>query len=218
MTRFALAAAFGLALVARVHGAPPVAFPAPAVDDSLGPRAEQSIIVAGGCFWGVQAVFQHVKGVVSATSGYAGGKATTASYHLVSTGATGHAEAVKITYDPAQVSLGRLLQVFFSVAHDPTQLNRQGPDSGPQYRSAIFFQNERQQQIAVAYAKQIDAAKALRLPIVTEIASLQGFFPAESYHQDYLDKHPNDPYIVMNDLPKLGRLRDQYPSLYVDRK
>jgi peptide-methionine (S)-S-oxide reductase len=200
-------------------GGAPVAVPAPAVDQ---PRAaapsRDTVVVAAGCFWGVQAVFQHVKGVVSATSGYAGGKAKTASYHLVSTGATGHAEAVRVVYDRSQVSLGQILQVFFSVAHDPTELNRQGPDFGPQYRSAIFFAGDEQAKLARAYVEQLDAAKVFRLPIVTEVTKLDGFYPAEDYHQDYLDQHPSDPYILINDLPKIGRLRAQFPALYVEQK
>jgi peptide-methionine (S)-S-oxide reductase len=194
------------------------AIPDPAVDAPLAnARGEQTAVVAGGCFWGVQAVFQHVKGVKSVTSGYAGGAAKTAHYETVSTGETGHAESVRITYDPSQVSYGKLLKVFFAVAHDPTQLNRQGPDTGTQYRSAIFYSNEEQKRIAQAYVAQLDQAKVFGRSIVTQITPLDAFYKAEDYHQDYATLHPDEPYIAINDLPKVENLRKQLPDLYVQR-
>ena len=189
--------------------------PAPVVDASLATsKAEQTVVFAGGCFWGIQAVFQHVKGVISATSGYSGGVSRTAEYELVSTGETGHAESVKITYDPSQLTYGQLLRVFFSVAHDPTQLNRQGPDEGSQYRSVIFYSNDEQKRIAEAYVAQLGSAKVFPRPIVTQVVALKGFYPAETYHQNYATNHPNDPYIVYNDAPKVAHLRQQFPELY----
>jgi peptide-methionine (S)-S-oxide reductase len=189
--------------------------PAPVVDASLATsKAEQTVVFAGGCFWGIQAVFQHVKGVISATSGYSGGVSRTAEYELVSTGETGHAESVKITYDPSQITYGQLLRVFFSVAHDPTQLNRQGPDEGSQYRSVIFYSNDEQKRIAEAYVAQLGSAKVFLRPIVTQVVALKGFYPAETYHQNYATNHPNDPYIVYNDAPKVAHLRQQFPELY----
>lgn len=198
-------------------GAAKVEFPSPLVDQAASTPSRQTAVLAGGCFWGVQAVFQHVKGVIKATSGYAGGTADTAEYETVSSGRTGHAESVRIEYDPAQVSYGQLLRVYFAAAHDPTQLNRQGPDTGTQYRSAIFFASADQQRIAKAYIDQLQAAGVFGRPIVTQVVPLQGFFPAEAYHQDYLKKHPNNLYIVINDLPKLEQLKRQLPELYVDR-
>jgi len=193
-----------------------VALPDPLVDAPLAnARGKQTAVFAGGCFWGIQAVFEHVKGVIRATSGYAGGEANTAHYEMVSTGETGHAESVRITYDPSQISYGQLLKVFFSVAHDPTQLNRQGPDTGTQYRSAIFFADENQERIARAYIAQLDQAKIFERPIVTQVVALKAFHEAEAYHQDYAVHHPNDPYIVINDLPKVANLRKQLPGLYV---
>lgn len=190
---------------------------APATDAALATApGKASIVLSGGCFWGVQGVFQHVKGVISATSGYAGGKAGTAQYERVSEGDTGHAESVQVVYDPAQVSLGQLLRVFFSVAHDPTELNRQGPDSGTQYRSAIWFSNAEQQSIAAAYIKQLNAAKAFSDPIVTQLSPLPAFYAAEGYHQNYMRLHPNELYIVMNDRPKVVNLQVQFPKLYVE--
>lgn len=174
----------------------------------------QTAVFAGGCFWGVDAVFRHVKGVAEVESGYAGGQAATAHYEQVSTGVTGHAEAVRVRFDPAQVSYPQLLQVFFSVAHDPTQLNRQGPDVGSQYRSAIFFLDPEQEKAAQAYIQQLTAAHSFSRPIVTQVVALQQFHPAEAYHQNYLALHPRQPYIVFNDLPKLEALRKQYPALY----
>jgi peptide-methionine (S)-S-oxide reductase len=192
--------------------------PDPAADEALvSGKSERSIVVAGGCFWGVQAVFQHVKGVKSATSGYAGGDADTAEYETVSDGGTGHAESVKVVYDPSQITLGKLLKIFFAVAHDPTQLNHQGPDSGTQYRSAIFFADAEQQRIAAAYIKQLDQARAFPHPIVTQVAPLKGFYPAEEYHQDYARLHPEDPYIIYNDAPKVTELQKQFPQLYVTK-
>jgi peptide-methionine (S)-S-oxide reductase len=194
---------------------PAVAIPAPVVD---APRAslaaKQTAVVSGGCFWGVQAVFQHVKGVISATSGYSGGSAKTAEYETVSTGETGHAESVEIVYDPSKITYGELLRVFFSVAHDPTELNRQGPDEGSQYRSAIFYQGDEQKHIAEAYIQQLEAGKIFTRKIVTQVVPLQAFYPAESYHQNYAALHPNQPYIVFNDLPKLDHLKQQFPELY----
>lgn len=194
------------------------AVPAPAVD---APRAsasgQQTAVVSGGCFWGVQAVFQHVKGVITATSGYAGGSAKNAQYELVSTGETGHAESVQIVYDPSQITYGELLRVFFSVAHDPTQLNRQGPDEGTQYRSAIFYANDEQKRVAQAYIAQLDQAKVFSRPIVTQVVSLRGFYPAEAYHQNYAALHPNQPYIVFNDAPKVEHLRQLFPDFYVGK-
>jgi peptide-methionine (S)-S-oxide reductase len=194
------------------------AVPVPAVDASLtSAKSEQTAIIAGGCFWGVQAVFQHVKGVVSAISGYSGGASGTAEYEKVSNGDTGHAESVKIVYDPSQITYGQLLRVFFSVAHDPTQLNRQGPDTGSQYRSAIFYGSDEQKRIAEAYIAQLDGTKAFPHPIVTQVVPLQAFYPAEAYHQDYAARHPDNPYIVYNDAPKVAHLQRQLPDLYVGK-
>ncbi len=175
---------------------------------------EQTAVFAGGCFWGVDAVFKHVKGVSNVESGYAGGNADTAHYELVSRGDTGHAESVRVRFDPARVSYQQLLQVFFSVAHDPTQLNRQGPDEGSQYRSVVFYANPEQQKTAQGYIQQLTAAHAYSAPIVTQVVPLQQFYPAEGYHQNYLAQHPYQPYIIFNDMPKLEQLRRQFPSLY----
>ena len=189
--------------------------PNPAVDDQLASQpGEQTAVVAGGCFWGIQAVFQHVKGVKSATSGYSGGSASTAEYETVSTGGTGHAESVQIKFDPSQVTYGQLLKVFFSVAHDPTQLNRQGPDTGTQYRSVIFYANDGQKRIADAYIAQLGQAKAFRRQIVTQVVPLKAFYPAEGYHQNYATLHPDNPYIAINDLPKVENLKKELPDLY----
>jgi len=189
--------------------------PAPAVDATKATNSgQQTAVVAGGCFWGVQAVFQHVKGVISATSGYSGGESRTAEYERVSTGETGHAESVKITFDPSQITYGELLQVFFSVAHDPTQLNRQGPDEGSQYRSVIFYGNDEQKKIAQAYIAQLDKAKVFPRPIVTQVVPLKAFYEEEAYHQDYATRHPDQPYIVYNDAPKVARLQHEFPELY----
>jgi peptide-methionine (S)-S-oxide reductase len=176
-------------------------------------KGAQTAVLAGGCFWGVEAVFENVKGVSEVKSGYSGGSPASAKYGEVGSGETGHAESVRITYDPSQVSYGQLLKVFFAVAHDPTQLNRQGPDSGTQYRSAIFYANDEQRRIAQAYIDQLNKAKVFGGPIVTQVAALQSFSEAEAYHQDYLVNHPDDPYIVFNDLPKVEALRKQLPGL-----
>jgi len=175
---------------------------------------EATAVFAGGCFWGVDAVFKHVKGVKNVVSGYSGGSAGTAKYLLVGTGTTGHAESVKVTYDPAQVTYADLLKVFFAVAHDPTQKDRQGPDFGTQYRSAIFYADPQQKELAQRYIAQLDAAKTFGKPIVTQVAALDKFYPAEDYHQNYLALHPDQPYIVYNDLPKLKALQQQFPAWY----
>ena len=189
--------------------------PNPVLDAPLtSARGQQTAVLAGGCFWGVEAVFEHVKGVIKVTSGYSGGAASTAQYETVSTGATGHAESVRIIYDPSQISYRQLLKVFFSVAHDPTELNRQGPDTGTQYRSAIFYDNEEQKRIAEAYIVQLNQAKVFHGPIVTKVNALQSFYEAEGYHQGYLDRHPDEPYIMINDLPKVENLRKHFPDLY----
>jgi peptide-methionine (S)-S-oxide reductase len=191
----------------------PVALPNPKLDVPA-TEGDQTAVFAGGCFWGVEAVFEHVKGVKQATSGYSGGDARSARYGIVSTGRTGHAESVRVVYDPAQVSYGQLLKVYFSVAHDPTQLNRQSPDSGPQYRSEIFTTNVAQQKVANAYIAQLSSARVFPAPIVTRVEPLKAFYPAESHHQDYLRLHPDDPYIVYNDAPKLVHLKAMFPALY----
>ena len=208
------AAAFTMA--ARAGSATPdVSLPAPLPDvHTVHGAPVDTAVFAGGCFWGIEAVFEHVKGVQSAVSGYAGGHTAAPSYEDVSSGSTGHAEAVRVVYDPAVVSYGQLLQVFFSVAHDPTQLNHQGPDHGTQYRSAIFFRNADQQAAAEAYVKQLTAAKIFRAPIVTQIVPLTTFNLAEGYHQDYMAHHPDQPYIVYNDAPKVEHLKKQFPALY----
>jgi peptide-methionine (S)-S-oxide reductase len=188
--------------------------PAPLVDEPTGPARSEIAVLAGGCFWGVQGVYQHVTGVTQAVSGYAGGSRATADYELVSSGATGHAESVQITFDPQQISYGRLLQIYFSVAHDPTELNRQGPDVGTQYRSAIFPTNAGQARIAKAYIDQLDKAAVFKSPIVTRIEPDQEFFPAEAYHQDFLTRNPSYPYIVVNDLPKIENLKRIQPDVF----
>jgi peptide-methionine (S)-S-oxide reductase len=191
------------------------AVPAAAVDAPLAKtQGQETAVVAGGCFWGIQAVFQHVKGVISATSGYSGGESKTAEYEVVSTGETGHAESVKIVYDPSQITYGQLLRIFFSVAHDPTQLNRQGPDEGTQYRSAIFYNSPEQKRIADAYIGQLGSAKVFSGRIVTQVVPLKGFFAAEDYHQNYAANHPNDLYIRYNDAPKVTHLQQQFPDMY----
>jgi len=207
-----------LSLTTAVAYAADSAFPAAAVDESLSKtHGQQTAVVAGGCFWGMQAVFQHVKGVISATSGYSGGSATTARYHVVSTGNTGHAESVKIVYDPAQITYGELLRVFFSVAHDPTELNRQGPDEGSQYRSALFYSNEEQKRVAEAYIAQLEKAKVYPRPIVTQVVGFKAFYPAEAYHQNYAANHPDDLYILNNDAPKVENLQKEFPGLYTGK-
>jgi peptide-methionine (S)-S-oxide reductase len=192
--------------------------PDPAVDETLASqKGQETVVVSGGCFWGVQAVFQHVKGVTRATSGYSGGTVKNPNYEQVSSGETGHAESVQIVYDPSKITLGRLLKVFFSVAHDPTELNRQGPDTGTQYRSIIFFSNTDQQRIAQSYVDQLNQSKVFASPIVTQIVPLKDFYRAEDYHQNYATEHPDNPYIAMFDLPKLKNLQQQFPGLYVPK-
>jgi peptide-methionine (S)-S-oxide reductase len=207
-----------LAMVTVAGHASSIALPGPILDASKAAApAEQTAVLAGGCFWGMQAVFQHVKGVKSATSGYSGGDAKSAQYEVVSTGQTGHAESVKIVYDPSQLTYGELLRVFFSVAHDPTQWNRQGPDEGSQYRSVIFYGNDQQKKIAQAYIAQLDQARVFPAAIVTQVAPLKAFYAAEAYHQDYATRHPDQPYIFYNDAPKLAHLRQQFPELYAGK-
>jgi len=195
-----------------------VAIPNPTVDESAAPKGKETAVLAGGCFWGIQLVFEHVKGVESATSGYAGGHVESPGYEAVSSGATGHAETVKVVYDPAKISYGQILKVFFSVGHDPTQLNRQGNDIGTQYRSVIFYADENQHHIAQAYIDQLNQAKVFSRPIVTQVVPLKNFYRAEDYHQDYAVQHPENPYIMMFDLPKLTDLRRELPDLYVAKR
>lgn len=204
----------GLSLQSAFSAEPVVALAAPALDEPAGASHSEVAVFAGGCFWGVQGVFQHVRGVENAVSGYTGGAANTAEYEKVSDGDTGHAESVQVTYDPTKVSYGRLLQVFFSVAHNPTELNRQGPDSGTQYRSAIFPQNTTQEKVAQAYITQLSQAKAFSAPIVTKLEDGKTFYPAEGYHQNYLTLNPTSPYIAINDLPKVQSLKELVPDLY----
>jgi len=204
----ACAVAYGSSQAAPAPSPPKTDVPA------TGTTGVQTAVFAGGCFWGVDAVFKHVKGVSEVESGYAGGAANTARYDRVSSGSTGHAEAVRIRFNPAQVTYQQLLHIFFSVAHDPTQLNRQGPDAGSQYRSAIFYTDTDQEKISQSFIQQLTATRTFRKPIVTQVVPLQEFYPAENYHQNYLALHPNQPYIVFNDLPKLNHLRSQFPALY----
>src|SRR5437868_7827865 len=216
------AAAIGALAIAAFAVAPSraseeaVIVPAPSVDVQAADGI-QTAVIAGGCFWGVQGVFQHTAGVLNAVSGYAGGSKSTADYTRVSTGTTGHAESVEIKYDPNKISYGKILQIFFSVAHDPTQLNRQGPDSGPQYRSAIFTTSDEQRKVAEAYIAQLNAAKVYKKPIVTKVGPLEGFYAAEAYHQDYLTLHPSQPYIAYNDLPKIENLKKIFAENYVEK-
>jgi peptide-methionine (S)-S-oxide reductase len=189
----------------------------PPASDVAPAEGLKTFVLAGGCFWGVQGVYQHTKGVTNAVSGYAGGKADTAKYDIVGSGRTGHAEAVQITYDPKQVTLGKLLQIYFSVAHDPTQLNRQGPDSGTQYRSTVFTSDPAERKVVEAYIAQLNAAKVYRSKIATTLEPLQGFYPAEEYHQDYLTLHPGQPYIVINDLPKIENLKKIFAENYREK-
>ena len=204
-------AAFGPTVLAE----PATVVPAPAVDTAAtGAAGPQTVILAGGCFWGVQAVFQHTKGVIKAVSGYAGGSKETAEYETVSTGRTGHAESVAVTFDPSVVSYGTILQIYFSVAHDPTEFNRQGPDEGPQYRSEIFAQNDEQKRVAEAYVAQLGKAGVFKKPIVTKISQGAPFYPAEGYHQDYATLHPSNMYIVFNDLPKIENLKRLFSDRY----
>ena len=188
-------------------------FPDPARDQAAAGPGQQTAVLAGGCFWGVEAVFEQLNGVSDVISGYAGGSRQSAHYEIVSSGTTGHAESVKITYDPSRITYGQLLKVFFAVAHDPTELNRQGPDEGPQYRSSIFSTSDDQKAVAEAYIRQLNAAKVFKHPIVTKVVSLEGFYPAEEYHQNFLARNPTYPYIVVNDLPKLRNLKAEFPSL-----
>ena len=222
-SRFALsAAAIGALVIAAFVSVPTraaedaVKIPPPAADVQAADGL-QTAVLSGGCFWGVQGVFQHTAGVTSAVSGYAGGSQMTATYEQVSSGTTGHAESVQIKYDPKQISYGKILQIFFSVVHDPTQLNRQGPDSGTQYRSAIFTTSDEQKKVAEAYIAQLNAAQVYRKPIVTKVGPLQGFFAAEAYHQDYLTLHPNQPYIAYNDLPKVENLKKLFADNYIEK-
>jgi len=221
-SRLSLCAAAGAVAIAAFAAAPShaaedaVIIPPPATD-AASTDGVQTAVLAGGCFWGVQGVFQHAAGVVSAVSGYSGGSKATADYTMVSTGGTGHAEAVQVRYDPKKISYGKILQIFFSVAHDPTQLNRQGPDSGTQYRSAIFTSNDEQKKVAEAYIAQLNAAKVYRKPIVTKISALDAFYPAEAYHQDYLTLHPNQPYIAYNDIPKVEALKKVFAENYIEK-
>jgi peptide-methionine (S)-S-oxide reductase len=194
---------------------PRLPFPKPAIDAPLAAtHGQESAVLAGGCFWGIQAVFEHLKGVTAVTAGYTGGHVASPGYEMVSTGLTGHAESVSITFDPSKISYGQLLMVFFSVAHDPTELNRQGPDSGSQYRSAVFYATDEQKRIADAYVQQLDAAKVYNHRIVTQIVPFKAFYKAEDYHQDYLKSHTDEPYIVYNDLPKLDHLKKVFPDMY----
>jgi len=190
-----------------------VTIPAPTLDQRTNADKE-TVVLAGGCFWGVQAVFQHTKGVTSAVSGYAGGDKSTAHYETVGTGRTGHAESVAVTFDPRQISLGKILQIYFSVAHNPTELNRQGPDTGTQYRSAIFYADDEQKKVAAAYVAELDKAKVFPGPVVTQLEPLRGFYPAEEYHQDFAVLHPSYPYIVFNDLPKVDNLKRLFAADY----
>jgi peptide-methionine (S)-S-oxide reductase len=212
----ALTAVFVLAKTPLTQAAEPaVTIPAPVLDMPASADAgPQTIVLAGGCFWGVQGVFEHTKGVVQAVSGYSGGSKDTAHYEMVGTERTGHAESVQVTYDPKQISYGKILQIYFSVAHNPTELNFQGPDSGPSYRSAIFFASDEQKRIAQAYIAQLDKAHAFGASIVTKLEPLSGFYPAENYHQDFLVLHPTYPYIVFNDLPKVENLKRLFPDYY----
>ncbi|MGD0909327.1 MAG: peptide-methionine (S)-S-oxide reductase MsrA [Candidatus Acidiferrales bacterium] len=195
-----------------------VALPDPKLDNPLAAeKGQETAVVAGGCFWGIQALFDHIKGVIRSTSGYSGGAANTAQYEKVCSGRTGHAEAVEVVFDPSQITYGQLLKVFFSVAHDPTELNRQGPDVGTQYRSAIFYVSEEQKRISQSYIEQLNAAKVFDRPIATQVAKLEAFYPAESYHQGYMEQHPENMYIVINDVPKVENLKKQFPSIYVEK-
>ena len=223
-TRFFLASvgaacllAIGLHYGAAGAAEPAVVIPAPSVDESAAGRHTETAVFAGGCFWGVQGVFQHVKGVTNAVSGYTGGEARTAHYERVSDGDTGHAESVQVTFDPTQVSYGKLLQVFFSVAHNPTELNYQGPDHGTQYRSALFPLDDQQRKVAAAYVAQLQAAKAYPAPVVTNIEPYKGFYAAEGHHQNFLTLNPDYGYIVYNDLPKVADLKKVFPGMYADK-
>jgi len=210
-----LGLAFGCGLRAETINR---SIPVPAVDTPAAEaKSSEVAVLAGGCFWGLQGMFEHVKGVTKVVAGYAGGSAASAHYEIVGTETTGHAESVEITFDPKQVTYGQLLQLYFSVAHDPTQLNRQGPDSGPSYRSEIFYASPTQERIARAYVEQLTKANVFKSPIVTKIEPLKGFYAAEEYHQDYLIHNPRQPYIVFNDLPKIDALKHVYPEMYRDK-
>jgi peptide-methionine (S)-S-oxide reductase len=213
MSLFGVACTLSVCINATAAAAA-VNLPDPATDDPLAGGKSQTLVLAGGCFWGVEEVFQHVRGVTSAVSGYSGGSAREADYELVSTGKTGHAESVRITYDPARISVGQLLKVFFAVVHDPTEINRQGPDVGPQYRSAIFYGSERQQQIARAYIQQLTAAHVFSKAIATQLVPLNGFYDAEGYHQDFAAKNPTHPYIIQVDKPKFEDFKKAFPQLF----
>jgi peptide-methionine (S)-S-oxide reductase len=221
-SRLSLCAVVGALAISTVLVCPTFAaeeaviIPAPAADTPAA-TGIQTAVIAGGCFWGVQGVFQHTAGVVNAVSGYAGGSKSSANYTAVSTGSTGHAEAVEIKYDPQKISYGKILQIYFSVAHDPTQLNRQGPDSGTQYRSEIFATTPEQKKVAEAYIAQLNAAKVYKKPIVTKLGMLEAFYPAEAYHQDYLTLHPNQPYIAYNDIPKVENLKKIFAQNYIEK-
>ncbi len=218
--RLLLILGFSLAILAYVvKTVPQQPIPPPKVDTPLAVAAgKETAVFAGGCFWGTQAVFERLKGIIKTTAGYAGGSAATATYDQVVTETTGHAESVEVVYDPSRITYGQLLRIFFSVVHDPTELNRQGPDVGTSYRSAIFYTNDDQRRVATAYIAQLDAAKAFPKPIVTEVVPLKGFYRAEDYHQDYGLKNPGNPYIQICDLPKIGALKQQFPDLFVDYK
>jgi len=219
LAAFACALAFSAIPGRSAAAAPKTSIPGPGVDQPLAAASSsETMVVAGGCFWGVQAVYASVRGVTSATSGYAGGSKQTADYETVSTGRTGHAESVRVVFDPSRISYGQLLKIFFSVAHDPTQLNQQGPDVGTQYRSAIFFADATQQKIAKAYIEQLDAAKVFRSKIVTEVTPLTKFYEAEGYHQNYFFTHPTQPYIVFWDKPKVESLKQQFPDLFIEHR
>jgi peptide-methionine (S)-S-oxide reductase len=219
VTAFVLVPALGALSLMTARSEPAVSLAPPVLDQaSPGAGGLQTAVLAGGCFWGIQAVYQHTKGVAQAVSGYAGGSKADADYRTVSSGRTGHAESVKVTFDPRVVSYGKILQIYFSVAHNPTQLNRQGPDTGPQYRSEIFPQNDEQRKIAEAYVAQLDAAHAFPRKIVTRIGTGKAeFYPAEAYHQDYAVRHPNNPYIAINDAPKVENLKRLFADVYRDK-
>jgi peptide-methionine (S)-S-oxide reductase len=215
----AVVALLDIPVTRNVHAAPSAPIPAAVADLPLAQvPGSQTAVFAGGCFWGTQSVFERVKGVLKTTVGYAGGSASTATYDQVTTETTGHAESVEVVYDPSKITYGQLLRIFFSVAHDPTQLNRQGPDVGTSYRSAIFYLNDDQKRIAETYITQLDAAKVFRRPIVTEVTPLKGFYRGEDYHQDYAYYHPENPYIMVCDRPKVEALKKQFPELFADYK
>jgi len=202
----------GLAGLAASVALGAATLPGPVIDENRSEKKQETVVLAGGCFWGVEAVFDAVKGVSNAVSGYAGGSKLTAHYEIVSSGTTGHAESVQITYDPSQVSFGQLLKIYFSVVHDPTELNRQGPDTGTQYRSEIFYTSDEQKRVAEAYIQQLGGAKVFKKPIVTKVAPLQAFYPAEDYHQHFVAKNPHQGYVAYNDIPKLAKLREEFPE------